>query len=122
MAAVGHDYARMLSGPELLEVFSRAGFEVRRVERFNVLLQNLFDYHFTTLHRILGLVFQRGVRLGSRRQPLSFWIYHQGVAPLIEWLTLPDRLLARAGMGASLYYLVRKDGGGGGNGDAERGV
>ena len=108
MAAVGHDYARMLSGPELLRAFSRASFEVRRTERFNVLLQNLFDYHLTTLHRILGLVFQRGVRLGSRRHKLNFWIYHHGVAPVIEWLTLPDRLLARAGIGASLYCLVRK--------------
>jgi SAM-dependent methyltransferase len=108
MAEVGHDYARMLSGEELLAAFSRAGFEVLRAERFNVLLQNLFDYHFTTLHRILGLVFQRGVRVGSRRHPLSFWIYHHGVAPLIEWMTLPDRLLARTGIGASLYCLVQK--------------
>jgi 2-polyprenyl-3-methyl-5-hydroxy-6-metoxy-1,4-benzoquinol methylase len=109
MAAVGHDYARMLSGPELLGAFSRAGFDVQRAERFNVLLQNLFDYHLMIFHRILGLVFQRGVRLGSRRHPLHFSIYHRGVAPVIEWLTSPDRLLAKAGIGASMYCLVTKD-------------
>lgn len=108
MAAVGHDYARMLSGPELLEAFGRTGFEIRRAERFNVLLQNVFDYHLTTLHRILGLIFERGVRLGSRRRRLSFGIYHHTVAPLIEWVTSPDWLLARAGMGASMYCLVQK--------------
>jgi SAM-dependent methyltransferase len=122
MAAVGHDYARMLSGPELLEALGRAGFEVRRAERFNVLLQNLFDYHLTTLHRILGLVFQRGVRLGSRRHRLSFRIYHHAVAPLIEWLTLPDWLLAQVGIGASIYCLVRKDVRGGRDGQSESGV
>jgi len=109
MASVGHDYARMLSGPALLRTLRREGFTVRKAERFNVFLQNLFDYHLTIFHRILGLVFQRGVRLGSRRHPLRFSVYHRGVAPVIECLTLPDRLLAGAGIGASMYCLVTKD-------------
>ncbi len=111
MAAVGHDYARMLSGPELIAALSREGFRVRHAERFNVFLQNLFDYHLMTLHRILRLVFERGVRLGPRRYPLSFRGYHRVAAPLIDWLTFPDRLLARGGIGASMYCLVRKDNG-----------
>jgi 2-polyprenyl-3-methyl-5-hydroxy-6-metoxy-1,4-benzoquinol methylase len=109
MASVGHDYARMLSGPELLRTLRREGFTVRKAERFNVFLQNLFDYHLTIFHRILGLLFQRGVRVGSRRYPLRFSVYHKGVAPVIEWLTLPDRLLAGAGIGASMYFLVTKE-------------
>jgi SAM-dependent methyltransferase len=101
-AQAGHAAAHMRSKRELMHDCDAVGLRVERVTRFNVLLQNIFDYR--SRHRILGRAFN------GRRIP--FGVYHRLVAPFIELFTVvPDRALAAAAdIGASVYLRVRRDG------------
>jgi len=101
-AQAGHAAAHMRSKRELMHDCDAVGLRVERVTRFNVLLQNIFDYR--RRHRVLGRVFN------GRRIP--FGVYHRVVAPFIELFTVvPDRALAAAAdIGASVYLRVSRDG------------
>jgi SAM-dependent methyltransferase len=94
----GHDYRVILTRAGYESLFRSAGFQPLYSYRYNVLLQNIFDYHLT--HRILNRMFY------VWSWPFHFW--HNWAAPLIELAVSPDRLLARLGIGASVYVAVQK--------------
>ncbi len=105
MDAAGHFPENMRTKNELLSGCQEAGLKIEHLTLFNVLLQNVFDYH--TRHRFLARLFYGSKIFFGRRLPFS--VYHALLAPLIECCTVwPDRVLARlTGIGASLYIHAR---------------
>lgn len=98
----GHFPQNMRSKDELVTRCEAVGFEVLCVRRFNVMLQNIFDYRIR--HRILGRMFN------GRRLP--FTMYHSLFAPIVELVTVvPDRAIATlTDIGASIYLQLRLTG------------
>ena len=95
----GHFPENMRAKVDWIAACRAAGLCVEKVQRFNVMLQNIFDYR--TRHRLLGRLFN------GRRAP--FGVYHSLFAPLIELFTVvPDRALAALfDVGASVYIRAR---------------
>ncbi len=98
MRAAGHDYRVILTREGYEREVEGSGLRITDSRRFNSMLQNVFDYHL--VHRILNRLFYV--------HHVPFRYYHRLVAPLIESLTSPDRLLQAADIGASVYILASK--------------
>lgn len=118
----GHDHTRMLSGQELCDLVQNNGFTIKRIERSDVLLQNIYDYIITPLLiSMLKRFYPRSQAKmpvehsscrtdnhGHRMMKLAWKIYCHVLLPVVEFLCLPDRILARFGVGASVSVVARK--------------
>jgi SAM-dependent methyltransferase len=98
MDDAGHDHSVMLTRAGYEAVTRDVGFRIIASHRYNAMLQNVFDYRM--IHRVLNRLFF------IWKAP--FTLYHKAIAPLIEIAMSPDRLLAAADIGASIYLVVER--------------
>ena len=118
-ASVGHYHDRMPTGKQASKMFGDIGFELADHQRFNVWIQPFHDHKWLTW---LGQRRHRGKTTHERAvnhkaAPSSGTgasrfqkAYSRIALPLVRVLAAPDRLGARAGIGGSASWTLRKPG------------
>lgn len=116
-ASVGHFHDRMPTGKEASAMFESIGFDLSEHRRFNVWIQPFHDHKWLTW---LGQRRHRGKttheRTGSHKAALPAGTgaskfqkaYSRVALPLVKVLASPDRIGARAGIGGSASWTLRK--------------
>lgn len=114
--AAGHDFNRILTKSELIDIVEKSGFSIVETLPWDILFQPIYDYKIITAGKKLRNMLRRSkyksnanvvtqiVTAPSRSTTILKKIFY----PFAKLMEVLDSLLARTSRGASLFIAARK--------------
>ena len=112
---VGHDYSKMLTSQELINMLEENSLKVRKKFFYNSFLTHLWDFEIipfvgNIVHRLMGKKATKSGRLSNEisSTPGLKKIYRTLILPVINLLVWTDTLLSKMGIGNTIFLVCQK--------------